>query len=252
MPAAVAVPAAITGGIGIAQAISAGKQAKRAKEAIDNYQRQTLTNPYSGLQVSTLGADRMREDLARTVATMTEQAALGGIKGVASLAPNIVQQQNAQEAQIAANLDEQEKQRQQMIAQGNAMVQQMTEQRENNDLLGLGQQLSVAQQNQANGFNTVAQAGAGAMAAGASGLFSKTPTTPTAASVDTKNILNNGVAATAPLNYNQALPNVNSNTLPNSVSVFPTLNQFSSNGKNLFENPAWILNLGGMYNGFKK
>ena len=201
------------------------------------------------MQVSTLGADRMREDLARTVATMTEQAALGGIKGVASLAPNIIQQQNAQEAQIAANLDEQEKQRQQMIAQGNEMVQQMTEQRENNDLLGLGQQLSVAQQNKANGFNTVAQAGVGAMAAGASGLFSKTPT---AASVDTKNILNKGVAATAPLNYNQALPNVNSNTLPNSVSVFPTLNQFSSNGKNLFENPAWILNLGGMYNGFKK
>ena len=176
MPAAEGgVPAAITGGIGIAQAIGAGKEAKRAKEAIDNYQRQTLTNPYSGMQVSTLGADRMREDLARTVATMTEQAALGGIKGVASLAPNIVQQQNAQEAQIAANLDEQEKQRQQMIAQGNAMVQQMTEQRENNDLLGLGQQLSVAQQNQANGFNTLAQAGAGAMAAGAAGIFADKP-----------------------------------------------------------------------------
>lgn len=175
MPAAVAVPASITGGIGIAQAIGAGKEAKRAKEAIDNYQRQTLTNPYGGLQVSTLGADRMREDLARTVATMTEQAALGGIKGVASLAPNIVQQQNAQEAQIAANLDEQEKQRQQMIAQGNAMVQQMTEQRENNDLLGLGQQLSVAQQNQANGINTLAQAGAGAMAASTAGLFADQP-----------------------------------------------------------------------------
>ena len=171
MPAAVAVPAAITGGVGIAQSISAGKEAKRTKEAIDNYPRQTLTNPNSGMQVSTLGADRMREDLARTVATMTEQAALGGIKGVASLAPNIIQQQNAQEAQIAANLDEQEKQRQQMIAQGNAMVQQMTEQRENNDLLGLGQQLSVAKQNQANGWNTFAQGMAGLGSAASAGLF---------------------------------------------------------------------------------
>lgn len=197
MPAAVAVPAAITGGIGITQAIGAGKEAKRAKEAIDNYQRQTLTNPYSGMQVSTLGADRMREDLSRTVATMTEQAALGGIKGVASLAPNIVQQQNAQEAQIAANLDEQEKQRQQMIAQGNARVQQMTEQRENNDLLGLGQQLSVAQQNQANGFNTVAQAGAGAMAAASAGLFDglqfggKNPSTIKVPGVNMNPIFNN-------------------------------------------------------------
>ncbi|WP_374440625.1 hypothetical protein [Epilithonimonas sp.] len=178
MPAATAIPAIIggvsglaTAGSGIAQAIGAGKEAKRAREAIDNYQRQTLTNPYGGLQVSTLGADRMREDLARTVATMTEQAALGGIKGVASLAPNIVQQQNAQEAQIAANLDEQEKQRQQMIAQGNAMVQQMTEQRENNDLLGLGQQLSVAQQNKANGWNTFAQGMAGLGSAASAGLF---------------------------------------------------------------------------------
>ena len=197
MPAAVAVPAAITGGVGIAQAIGAGKEAKRTKEAIDNYQRQTLTNPYSGMQISTLGADRMREDLARTVATMTEQAALGGIKGVASLAPNIVQQQNAQEAQIAANLDEQEKQRQQMIAQGNAMVQQMTEQRENNDLLGLGQQLSVAQQNQANGFNTVAQAGAGAMTAASAGLFDglqfggKNPSTIKVPGVNMNPIFNN-------------------------------------------------------------
>lgn len=249
MPAAVAVPALITGGVGIAQAISAGKEAKRAKEAINNYQRQTLTNPYSGMQVSTLGADRMREDLARTVATMTEQAALGGIKGVASLAPNIIQQQNAQEAQIAANLDEQEKQRQQMIAQGNAMVQQMTEQRENNDLLGLGQQLSVAEQNKANGFNTLAQAGAGAMAAGTAGLFGKTNG---GGSGESANKNSGGIGTNSPLNYNQSLPNLNSGTLPNSMSVFPTLNQFSSNGKNLFENPAWILNLGGMYNGFKK
>ena len=197
MPAAVAVPALITAGSGIAQAIGAGKEAKRTKEAIDNYPRQTLTNPNSGLQVSTLGADRMREDLARTVATMTEQAALGGIKGVASLAPNIIQQQNAQEAQIAANLDEQEKQRQQMIAQGNAMVQQMTEQRENNDLLGLGQQLSVAQQNQANGFNTVAQAGAGAMTAASAGLFDglqfggKNPSTIKVPGVNMNPIFNN-------------------------------------------------------------
>ena len=250
MPAAAAgAGALITGGMGIAQAIGAGKEAKRTKEAIDNYQRQTLTNPYSGMQVSTLGADRMREDLARTVATMTEQAALGGIKGVASLAPNIVQQQNAQEAQIAANLDEQEKQRQQMIAQGNAMVQQMTEQRENNDLLGLGQQLTVAQQNKANGFNNIAQAGMGIINAASAGVFGETNG---GGSGESANKNSGGIGTNSPLNYNQALPNVNSNTLPNSVSVFPTLNQFSSNGKNLFENPAWILNLGGMYNGFKK
>ena len=88
----------------------ANKQKKEAQSAIDNYQRQTLTNPYNSLQVSTLGADRQREDLARTLATYGGMAAMGGSRGIAATLPNLLEQQNAQEAQIAANLDQQQAQ----------------------------------------------------------------------------------------------------------------------------------------------
>lgn len=163
----------LSAGTGLLQSISAGKQAKRYQEMIDNYQRQEITNPYENLQVSTLGADRQREDLARSVSTMANNASMGGSRAIVGLAPNILQQQQDNEAKIVADLDQQEKQRQQLIAQGAGMVQQMTEQRENQDLAGLGQGLATANQNKANGINTFAQ---GLMSLGmsaASGTFDK-------------------------------------------------------------------------------
>ena len=64
-----------------------------------------------------------------------------------------------QEQQIAGNLDQQEAQRQAAEAQGEGMVTQMTEQRENADLAGLGNQLNVARQERANGVNNLLQTG---------------------------------------------------------------------------------------------
>ena len=69
------------------------------------------TSNNAGSQVSTLGADRQREDLNRTMTTYGNLASLSGTRGIASLLPNLTQTQNDQTAKIAANLDEQEKQR---------------------------------------------------------------------------------------------------------------------------------------------
>ena len=175
MPAAVPIIAGVSGlataGSGIAQAIGNGNRAKQIRKQIDEYQRQELVNPDENLQVSTLGADRQREDLSRTMATYSNLMALGGTRAAAAMMPQLVMQQNAQEAQIVANLDEQEKQRQQMIAQGNAMVQQMTEQRERDDLLGMGAELNVANQQKAQGWNTFAQGVTGLGLAASNGMF---------------------------------------------------------------------------------
>ena len=165
--------AALSAGTGIAGAISQGKQAKKYQELIENYERQKLVNPYAGLQVSTLGADRQREDLNRTMTTYGNLASLSGTRGIASLLPNLTQTQNDQTAKIAANLDEQEKQRQQLIAQGDAQVQAMTENREQNDLLGLGQAYQTARANQAQSMGMIAQ-GLGTLGyAAANGVFDK-------------------------------------------------------------------------------
>ena len=184
MPAAAAaIPTAISGVASIGQMISGNKAAKKTQEAIDNYKRQDLTNPYESLQVSTMGADRQREDLARSISTMANNSVMGGSRAILGLAPQMLAQQNQQEAQIMANLDEQEKQRQQMVARGNEMVQNMQENREQNDLMGLGNALNTARQERMNGVNGLMQTAMGAAKLGSEGAFNglfgnKTPATP--------------------------------------------------------------------------
>ena len=170
--------AALSAGTGLAGYLSQGKQARKYQEQIQNYERQKLVNPFAGLQVSTLGADRQREDLNRTLTTYGNLASLSGTRGIASLLPNLTQTQNDQTAKIAANLDEQEKQRQQLIAQGDAQVQEMQENRELNDLLGLGNALHTAKANQAQSMGMIAQ-GLGTLGyAAANGVFGGKSTNP--------------------------------------------------------------------------
>ena len=175
---AIALGSAILGtGMNVAGAISQGKQAKNYAKQIQNYPRQPLVNPYNNLQVSTLGADRQQEDLARAMTTYGNLAALSGTRGIASLLPSLTQSQNDQSAKIAANLDEQQKQIDQLKAQGDMQVQGMMEQRQNNDLLGLGQAYQTASANQQDSWNQVAQ-GVGTLGyAAASGLFNGMPQT---------------------------------------------------------------------------
>ena len=162
---------ALSAGTGLAGYLSQGKQARKYQEQIQNYERQKLVNPFAGLQVSTLGADRQREDLNRTMTTYGNLASLSGTRGIASLLPNLTQTQNDQTAKIAANLDEQEKQRQQLIAQGDAQVQSMQENREFNDLQGLGAAYQASKANQAQSMGMIAQ-GLGTLGyAAANGVF---------------------------------------------------------------------------------
>ena len=171
---AIAISSAVLGaGTGLVGALSQGKQAKNYQKQIENYQRQKLVNPYADLQVSTLGADRQREDLARTMTTYGNLAAMSGTRGIASLLPNLTQTQNDQTAKIAANLDEQQKQIDQLKAQGEMQIQGMTEQRENNDLLGLGQAYQTARAQQQQGINQIAQSVGALGYAAANGLFDK-------------------------------------------------------------------------------
>ncbi|MDR2207178.1 MAG: hypothetical protein LBE36_13600 [Flavobacteriaceae bacterium] len=256
MPAAVAAIPAVIGGVsalgttitGFSQASRARREAERIQQQIDNYRRQTLTNPFEELQVSTLGADRQREDLARSMATAANLAAMGGSRAIASLTPNLIAQQNAQEAQIVANLDEQEKQRQQLIAQGNQIVQQMTEQRERDDLLGLGNALNTANQNRTNANNMVVQGltqlGGTAMAFGGD-LFKGTPKEGTFGGDGALKTILPG-AEVSPAN---PLPQNYQSPMPNSPAVF-NIPQVTGNNGTLFNANPFMLSLNGMWNPF--
>lgn len=249
MPAAVAVPlitTAVSTGASIFQTASANKKAKQAMQDIQNYKRQDLKNPYEGLQVSTLGADRQREDLGRTMASYGNLAAMGGSRAIASMLPNLLQQQNAQEAQIAASLDEQEKQRQQLIAQGNSMVQQMEEQRENNDLLGMGNQLNNFEQQKAHGMNNLmqglVQGGAAIAQSGAlNGMFGA------AEGAGIKTVLPGASVEYAGMGQNATVPTLaQSVPMPNSPQIF-NLQQHNFNKGSQFTTPNWLMGMNGQW-----
>ena len=233
MPAAVAVPlisTAVSAGTSLLQTSAANRQAKKTQQAIDNYQRQDIVNPNLGLQVSTLGADRQREDLSRSIATMANQAAYGGSRAILGLAPNMLGQQMQQEQQIAGNLDQQEAQRQAAVAQGEAMAMQMTEQRENADLAGLGTQLNVARQERANGINNLVQTGFGAANLGLEmnkqGLFNGGQGTGGGSAIGIKEIIPGAEVSQIPLSPAPLMGSVSGNT------VF--------NKGNSFTQPAWM------------
>lgn len=182
MPVAIPlIGLAVSAGMGGLQMAKANKEKKAAQKAIEGYQRQDLVNPANGLQVSTIGADRQREDIARTMASYGNLAAMGGSRSIAGLLPNLISQQNTQEAQIAAGLDEQQARIEQMKAQGQLGIMNMQEQRENADLAGLGTQLDLANARTAEsknsfssglmgGLTNVASAGLQSMADG-NGFF---------------------------------------------------------------------------------
>lgn len=147
MPVAVAMPLigmAVSTGLSGLQMAQANKEKKAIKNDINGFKRQDLVNPANGLQVSTLGADRQREDIARMMATYGNLAAMGGSRAIAGLLPNLVTQQNSQQAQIAAGLDQQQSQIDQIKANAQLGVMNMQEQRDNAELEGLGTQLDLA------------------------------------------------------------------------------------------------------------
>lgn len=156
MPIALVAVAAVGLGLSVYQTVDAKKKEKEAKKAAEEYERQQLKNPYEDLQVSTLGAELQQQNLNNQVSTAADVLRAGGSRavlgGLPTLYDNVIQANN----QIAAGLDQQYNQNQQIAAQGNAMVQNMTEQREQQDLLGIGNAINTARQEYNQGLsNTI-------------------------------------------------------------------------------------------------
>lgn len=141
---------------GIAKAVSGASEARRAREALANYRRQELRNVYEGVGVSTLGADLRREEAARLAATSIDALQASGARGVLGGIGGVQQQSNLVNRQIAANLDEQQKQLDRLRAQDQARIRQIQEQREVADLQGLGQQLQTGRQDLFSGLGDIA------------------------------------------------------------------------------------------------
>lgn len=150
--AIVAAGVAVAGGV--YKAIDSGKKAKRTREAIANYTRQTPKNAYEDLTVSTLAADLQREELARATASNVQLLKSGGVRGVVGGAGKVQQANVVASRTIGADLDRQQKAIDQLRAQDEVRIQNMIEKREEQDLAGLGTQLNVHEQGKQQGINT--------------------------------------------------------------------------------------------------
>lgn len=139
--------AAVAGGMSVVggayNMIQGAKQRRDAKNALDNYKRQELKNTAEDLQVSTLGADRQREEQARLASTQVDALRGAGTRGIIGGLGRVEAGNQNVNADIAANLDEQQKQLDKMKAQEEANIRGIQENRENADISALSSQYNA-------------------------------------------------------------------------------------------------------------
>ena len=158
MAAATSIAMASVGVLGSGyQMIKGAKDARDAKNALDNYQRQELRNVAQDLQVSTLGSDLQREEQARLAASQVGALQGSGVRGVIGGLGRVEAGNQMTTRQTAAELDAQQKQIDQMYAQDQSNIRNMQESRENQDIAGLSSQYNAGQQTFNQGLSGMAQ-----------------------------------------------------------------------------------------------
>lgn len=166
MPIAAVAIAAVGLGLSVYQTVDAKKKQKEAEKAAKEFERQQLKNPYEDLQVSTLGAQLQQQNLNNQVGTAVDTLRAGGTRailgGLPTIYDNVIQANN----QIAAGLDQQYNQNQQLSAQGKAMVQNMQEQRDTADLLGIGNAIDTYRNEYNQGLGNIVKSGTALVQAG--------------------------------------------------------------------------------------
>lgn len=162
-----AVTGAVIGGLsaagGIYQAIEGAQQARDAQNALNDLPIPNLQNSYDDMRVSQLGANLQREEGARQFATSVDALRSGGIRGIVGGLGQVNAQQNLINRQIAANLDEQQKNIDFARAGDQSVIRAMKEQRYQSDVAALSSQISAGNQMKMQGIK-------GAMQGAASGV----------------------------------------------------------------------------------
>lgn len=220
MPIALVAVAAVGLGLSVYQTVDAKKKEKEAKKAAEEYDRQQLKNPYEDLQVSTLGAELQQQNLNNQVSTAVDTLRAGGTRAVLGGLPTLYDNVIQANQQIAAGLDQQYNQNQQLSAQGTAMVQGMTEQRERDDLLGIGNAMNTARQEYNQGLSNTVKSVAN-VASAASTLPQSTNSTP---SFGSTGLFGRNAVAIKPVNFNNQ-PIVSSPTVTDPLEAVRTYNR---------------------------
>jgi hypothetical protein len=128
---------------------------KRAQGLIDNFEFQELQNPYENQQVSTLGSDLQTEQSNISTAGNVEALRSGGNRALVGGLGRVQAQTNDVNRQIAAGLDEQQKQIDFAKSGQDVRNQDVMENRQSNELAGYGNMLGMGQQAKFGGMTDI-------------------------------------------------------------------------------------------------
>ncbi len=143
------------------------KDKKKIAAEIAKQEAPPLENIGDGLQVSTLGANLQKEQAAMLAATQTDALQEGGTRAIVGGIGKVSANNMAVDERIAADLDRQQKDIDQIKAQDKANIRMTKEQRLQAKLAALSSQYNAANQSQAmNNANAIQGAGSAATAAG--------------------------------------------------------------------------------------
>jgi hypothetical protein len=149
---------------GIFDSGKAAKEKKRLAKEAAAMKDPALTNVADGMQVSMRGADLKTEQQARLAATQVNTLSEGGTRSLVSGIGRVAAGNQSVNEGIAANLDEQETNIQNIRAQDEGRMQMTKEQRQQAKLAALSSQYNAASDAGAQAMGNIIQ-GAG-MAAG--------------------------------------------------------------------------------------
>lgn len=148
-----AVSGLILGAGMAAYQIGSGIKAKNdAYEEMNEYERQDLKNAFEDVQLSTLGADLLREQTGAQAAQLVDAAQAAGSRGVASSIPKIQTGLNQANQIAAQNLDAQNQRREYAIAGDETRIQGIKENRDVQNIAAISSQIQAADQNIQNGI----------------------------------------------------------------------------------------------------
>lgn len=148
-------------GFGIYQSIQGAKERRNAERALNDYQRQELTNVAEGQQVSTLGSDLQRQEQARLASGQIGALQEGGTRSMIGGLGRVEAGNQRVMQQTGADLDMQQKQIDQMRAEDDVRIRNMQENREIGDLSALSSQAQAGKQDMYSGFGNIVQAAGG-------------------------------------------------------------------------------------------
>jgi hypothetical protein len=146
------ISGALGSNFGLYNTIVGARQARDAEKALENYERQELENIANGLSVSTLGADLLREENARVSASNVEALRGAGTRGIIGGSGRVGAETNRMNREIAADLDRQQRQIDEIGARDQAVIRNMQENREIGDISALSSQITAGQNQQQMGM----------------------------------------------------------------------------------------------------